>query len=50
MRKLAALIVVLGLAGWSLSDGEVLATLAERLDLDGGPNCMARAEPLCPLC
>ena len=50
MRKVAALIMVLGLAGWSLTDGEVLATLAERLDLGATQGCMARAEPLCPLC
>ncbi len=50
MRKVAALIMVLGLAGWSLTDGDVLATLAERLDLGAAQGCLARAEPLCPLC
>ena len=51
MRKVAALVMVLGLAGWALVDREMLATVAERLDL-GAVQCseMARAEPLCPLC
>lgn len=50
MRKVAALVMVLSLAGWSLFDGETLATMASRAD--GGAQCgqVSRAEPLCPLC
>ena len=50
MRKLAALIMVLSVAGWSLTNGELLATLADQLELGNSQDCMARAEPLCPLC
>lgn len=51
MRKVAALIMVVGLAGWTLVDRQMLATVADRLDL-GAARCseLTRAEPLCPLC
>lgn len=51
MRKVAALVLVLGLAGWTLADREVVATVANHLDL-GAMQCgqVTRAEPLCPLC
>ncbi len=52
MRKVAAVVVMLGLTGGILSEGRVVATLADRLDL-GAMQCsgqMTRAEPLCPLC
>ncbi|HMN45898.1 MAG TPA: hypothetical protein PKE27_15070 [Povalibacter sp.] len=51
MRKVAALVLMLGLAGWTLADREIVATVANRLDL-GATQCsqMTRAEPLCPLC
>ena len=50
MRKVAALVMVLGLAGWSLVDGGALATMANRAN--SGSQCgeVSRAEPLCPLC
>ena len=51
MRKVAALIALLGLAGWALADGVLMTSLANSLDI-GRPaaETMARAEPLCPLC
>ena len=51
MRKVAALIALLGLAGWALADGVLMTSLANRLDV-GQPaaETLARAEPLCPLC
>ncbi len=52
MRKVAALIVMVGLVGWTLLDRNVVATVVDRLDL-GAMQCgqqMTRAEPLCPLC
>ena len=51
MRKVAALIALLGLAGWALADGVLMTSLANSLDI-GQPaaEIMARAEPLCPLC
>jgi hypothetical protein len=51
MRKVAALVMVVGLAGWTLVDRDMRATVAERLDL-GAMQCseLTRAEPLCPLC
>lgn len=52
MRKLAALIVLLGLAGGSLTQTELLVTVADRMDGGESQQCMklSRAEPLCPLC
>ncbi len=51
MRKVTALVALLGLAGWALTDEAVLTSLASRLDLDQpAAQCIARAEPLCPLC
>ena len=50
MRKVAALVALLGLAGWVLADGTLLARVASSLDLDQPARCLARAEPLCPLC
>ncbi|HKE96610.1 MAG TPA: hypothetical protein VKB34_20035 [Povalibacter sp.] len=50
MRKVAALIALLGLAGWSLADGRLLTNLADSFDQSHQQPCVARAEPLCPLC
>jgi hypothetical protein len=46
MRKVAALVAMLGLAGWVLADGTLLTRVASSLDQDQ----LVRAEPLCPLC
>jgi hypothetical protein len=46
MRKVAALVALLGLAGWVLADGALLTKMASSVDSDQ----LARAEPLCPLC
>jgi hypothetical protein len=43
---------MVGLAGWTLVDRDMRATVADRLDL-GAMQCgtlLTRAEPLCPLC
>jgi len=51
MRKVAALVALLGLAGWALADGALLNKLATRLEIGhSSAQCLARAEPLCPLC
>ncbi len=50
MKKVAALIVLLGLSGWTLADGEVLVALADHLGASQGCVSLSRAEPLCPLC
>jgi hypothetical protein len=51
MRKVAVLVALLGLVGWSLADGGLLASLANTLESGAaGQGCIARAEPLCPLC
>ena len=46
MRKVAALVALLGLAGWVLADGALLTKMASSVDSAQ----LARAEPLCPLC
>jgi hypothetical protein len=51
MRKLVALMVLLGSAGWTLADADMLARLSGLVERTGLPACeVARAEPLCPLC
>jgi hypothetical protein len=49
MRKVAALIALLGVVAWSLADGRVGSSMAHSLE-QSRQECVARAEPLCPLC
>jgi hypothetical protein len=51
MRKVAALVALLGLSGWALTQETLIVSLASQLDTDqSSEQCLARAEPLCPLC
>jgi hypothetical protein len=51
MRKVAALVALLGLVGWAVTDGALITSLASYLDAgQSSAQSMARAEPLCPLC
>lgn len=51
-RNVAALIGLLGMAGWFVVGSGALTSLADGIERRTSGECfvMVRAEPLCPLC